>query len=552
MKHKLWFLGVALMIGSGFLFGLFSLTHHYSFAAPPSVGTKLNTQNSFFGTSSDYLTATVLLEELENGDLVELSPAQTDWWFDQFFILQEGITHTLWLNNRYPTPPDGNRVAVEQRLQSIDGLIWKNRIDTNLVDDAPDWHTLMGIRQVIKDDGTYHGWESVYYNSIDGMWALYIRYIYSSDGITWYIGNDPALESGREHTVIKEDDTYHMWVRIAGDSGYTGPQMVRYRTSTQPGSGWGHWQTGGTAINVDGEEVRLPSRVRKLDDGTYQLFYRPYEAANSQVINLATSDNGITFTLEISGLVNYPDLLPDFSSHPRFQVVDMNGEDWFYFAYLDTNGQGRMAVIHPDSQPVYLPVVLNNPCTEISTPADIILSLDTSGSMGDPAGDGSQTKLDAAKEAASNFIDLLDFPNDQAGIVSFDNDATLDHSLSVDATSLHNALQVLVAGGATRIDLALAVSRDELTGPRHNPDSSAVLILLTDGYPNGATDDEVLAEADAAKAAGVIIYTIGLGDNVHTSLMQAVATTPAHYFYAPSTAELTDIYEQIANVVHCP
>jgi Ca-activated chloride channel family protein len=200
----------------------------------------------------------------------------------------------------------------------------------------------------------------------------------------------------------------------------------------------------------------------------------------------------------------------------------------------------------------FLPTVMYEVCSPSALPVDVILAMDTSGSMGAMTDDGTQTKLDAAKSAASSFIDLLDFPSDQAGIVSFSDNAYLNAPLTVDEADLKNTLSLLTADGATRIDLAIDVSRAELVGTRHRPDSRQVLILLSDGHPTETTVEAVLDMANTAKASGIIIYTIGLAQDVNESLMQNIASSPQNYYFAPSTEDLTTIYEQIADVIRCP
>ncbi len=200
---------------------------------------------------------------------------------------------------------------------------------------------------------------------------------------------------------------------------------------------------------------------------------------------------------------------------------------------------------------IFLPIIAGNICTQSSNPLDVVLAIDISSSMNRTTEPGGSTRLDAAKAAADTFINLLNFPADQAGLVSFGNGATLEHQLSVDAASLHDKLQSLTAGGSTRMDLALIQSKEELTGPRHHGASIPAIILLTDGRPNGTTNAAVLAEAAAAKAAGITIYTIGLGDEVDVGLMKAVASDPTNYYHAPSTADLNSIYQAIASQIHC-
>src|SRR4029078_6522689 len=84
----------------------------------------------------------------------------------------------------------------------------------------------------------------------------------------------------------------------------------------------------------------------------------------------------------------------------------------------------------------------------------------------------------------------------------------------------------------TRIDLALNAAVSELTSPRHKPGKNPVVILLTDGAPTGVTPDEVRAAAKVAKAAGLWIYTIGLGQDVDPLLPRDIATKTEWDFVA--------------------
>ena len=77
------------------------------------------------------------------------------------------------------------------------------------------------------------------------------------------------------------------------------------------------------------------------------------------------------------------------------------------------------------------------------------------------------------------------------------------------------------------------------------------VVLLTDGEPSGATPDEVRGEAGRARAAGLLVFTIGLGGAVDQPLLRDVATNPAWYFAAPDTRDLAAIYGQIAYELPC-
>ena len=59
------------------------------------------------------------------------------------------------------------------------------------------------------------------------------------------------------------------------------------------------------------------------------------------------------------------------------------------------------------------------------------------------------------------------------------------------------------------------------------------------------------SEVDAGHAqSGTIFFTIGLGAEVNTSFLQNIAArTGGKYYFAPSAADLDQIYQQISTVV---
>jgi Mg-chelatase subunit ChlD len=226
---------------------------------------------------------------------------------------------------------------------------------------------------------------------------------------------------------------------------------------------------------------------------------------------------------------------------------DDGGAGQASYTVVVTSGQNP-----PITARIRLPLLARNYCNLSTQYADIALVVDTSGSMNEPTKPNGPSKLDAAKAAITTFINLLVFPGDQASLVSFDTEATLEHILSNNRASLIAALQDLQPLGVTRIDLGLALARAELTGPRHLPANVRVVILLTDGHPNGTDEQTVLAEADATKALGITLYTIGLGNGVKDDFLRQVASSPAHYYASPDADQLNSIYQEIEGTLHCP
>jgi hypothetical protein len=71
---------------------------------------------------------------------------------------------------------------------------------------------------------------------------------------------------------------------------------------------------------------------------------------------------------------------------------------------------------------------------------------------------------------------------------------------------------------------------------------------LHDQVCNLATNLAV-AHANELKAKYIKIYTIGLGSNVNTTLMRNLATDQSMYYYAPTSADLTALFQKVAQEI---
>ena len=175
-----------------------------------------------------------------------------------------------------------------------------------------------------------------------------------------------------------------------------------------------------------------------------------------------------------------------------------------------------------------------------SVGADIAIILDKSGSM-------RGQKLEAAKGAARGFAELLDIRYHRIGLVSFSRDAVADVELGDDIGAFIDGLAGLEPEGQTNMGAALQTAQAMLErGGRE--DALPVLILLTDGdFTAGGDDPRDIAAA--VRAAGMQIYTIGLGSGVSEEVLQSIAGSPERYFHAPNPGELYPIYGQILREV---
>lgn len=183
---------------------------------------------------------------------------------------------------------------------------------------------------------------------------------------------------------------------------------------------------------------------------------------------------------------------------------------------------------------------MNGSCpSEIGSAVDVALVVDRSSSM-------CGGKLNQAQAAGLAFLDSMAFPPDQASIISFASVAQTHAQLTGSRQQAKNALGNIVCGGLSRIDAGLNQAWEELTSMRRVAGHTAVVILLTDGNPEGAYASDVRAAAERLKAERILLYTIGLGADVDAGLLRDIATQPDYFYQSPTPAELTQIYTRLA------
>ena len=247
----------------------------------------------------------------------------------------------------------------------------------------------------------------------------------------------------------------------------------------------------------------------------------------------------------------------------------------------------------------------------VTTPLDIVLVLDASGSMDDPMGRGDSTKRIAALKAAANsFIDKIAESNGKiadesqrhrVSIVKFSGDKTnkvgndtyrsggytynysqvMKNMTTVDsegATSLKSTVSSIKPAGSTRADYGLELASSQLVS-NGRPGATKVVVFFTDGAPTSTNGFEsgvansAVSAAKSMKDAGTTVYTIGIfgganpsDDGRENSFMNAVSSNypnataynnlgarvsadAAYYKTATTSGDLKTLFESISQEI---
>jgi Ca-activated chloride channel family protein len=220
------------------------------------------------------------------------------------------------------------------------------------------------------------------------------------------------------------------------------------------------------------------------------------------------------------------------------------------------------------------PVVQHHHSTIHASGVDVMLAIDVSGSMQARDMGGSSdaqppvSRLAAAKAVVSRFI--RDRANDRIGLVAFAGEPFLASPLTLDHDWIEKSVASLDASAESGLRDGTAIGSAIATGVRRldaQDAKSKLMILLTDGQ-NNAGKVSPAAAAEAARALGIKIYTIGVGsagealvpvsddrgrqelvrakvDVDEPTLKQVASTTGGNFYRATDQSSLRKVYAEI-------
>jgi Ca-activated chloride channel family protein len=194
--------------------------------------------------------------------------------------------------------------------------------------------------------------------------------------------------------------------------------------------------------------------------------------------------------------------------------------------------------------------------------ATVVMAIDVSLSM--EATDVRPTRIEAAKEAAASFVDLLP-ARLNLGLVSFSGTAQVLVSPTTDHELVKRNIGNLSLGPRTAIGEAVFLSLSSIASVPAEPGQApppARIVLMSDGETTVGRPNEVAARA--AAEAEVPIYTIAFGTDDGTvavegrlvpvpvnrdALRRLADTTGGRAFEAASGRELRQVYSDIGSSI---
>ncbi len=211
----------------------------------------------------------------------------------------------------------------------------------------------------------------------------------------------------------------------------------------------------------------------------------------------------------------------------------------------------------------------SNVSSTSTTPLDIVLVLDASGSMDDPMNRNDNTKrIDALKSAANNFVNHIAEQNQgisdsskqhQVSIVKFSgaksaavgndtyyrggykyNYSQVMKAMSpcTDAAAFRNTINSINPAGSTRADYGLQLA-DSQTSNRE--DAKKIVIFFTDGSPTSSSGFESEVASSAVSAAKAMkdkkatVYTVGIFGGADPSADPSGASNENKFMHAVSS-----------------
>lgn len=201
--------------------------------------------------------------------------------------------------------------------------------------------------------------------------------------------------------------------------------------------------------------------------------------------------------------------------------------------------------------------VSGTPTTK-TTPVDIVMIMDTSGSM--------RNDMSELKTAMQNFTSKIlntetGVKDSQISVIKFASDASVIHGFSKNAASINQAIDKTKADGGTNAQAAWLKADAQLAKGR--PNANKYVLFFTDGLPNRTSSGRDAVESAVSaynnvvkKYSGINAYSIGLIRNIsdkndkekaRSFLKRVQNQESGPHFIEGKEINLDEIYKKIAD-----
>lgn len=206
-------------------------------------------------------------------------------------------------------------------------------------------------------------------------------------------------------------------------------------------------------------------------------------------------------------------------------------------AELLADGRAAAFTVSENGKP--MEVLAEEQLTAPETPVDVVLAIDTSGSM-------KGESLEAAKRAARAFVEAMQSPN-RVAIVAFSTSAVVASPFTDDDSALFTAIDGLTASGETAAYDSLIAAAGLAREPGANVKG---VVFLSDGgdtMSRATLDDAVRQTRDA----GVPVYAVSLPSyEADPAVLTTIASqTGGRQVAIDDIASLPDAYRTIAEEI---
>jgi hypothetical protein len=278
-------------------------------------------------------------------------------------------------------------------------------------------------------------------------------------------------------------------------------------------------------------------------------------ASKIVIINAQTAEEmevRITAAAQPDDIISYllDDLENGFEKVSREQCYDFKDQDG------QTLSPFPLQVLAPELAPpsnttrIQLNVTGVGQVQQITLPIDVVIAVDSSGSMED--NDHDNIRLTAAEA----FVNMLSPKRgDQSGIVSWDDDIDFASPLTSNSSVTKMNIRNIDSSGDSDLDTGLnaAISILDANTRGDESQSSKAIIFLSDFEEGYTSSGGIGSPIDSAKSKGYRIFSIGLDIENETiqerTLKDMAIATGGQYYFSPSEEYLQDAFENMSQTV---